>query len=47
MELVVSPLVFKDGSERRVSNPRPPAWEADALPAELLSRDCPKERLAF
>src|SRR5262245_17725782 len=25
-------------SERRVSNPRPSAWEADALPTELLSR---------
>jgi integrase len=25
-------------SARRVSNPRPSAWEADALPAELLAR---------
>ena len=24
-------------SERRDSNPRPSAWKADALPAELLS----------
>ncbi len=28
---------FKDWSARRGSNPRPSAWEADALPTELLA----------
>jgi hypothetical protein len=28
--------VLKSGSGRRDSNPRPSAWEADALPTELL-----------
>ena len=32
-----SPLLFNLLSERRVSNPQPPAWKAGALPIELLS----------
>ena len=33
-------LIYKDlyESDKRDSNPRPSAWEADALPTELLSR---------
>ena len=30
------PLGFHGGSGKRGSNPRPSAWEADALPTELL-----------
>ena len=29
-------LIFKKVSGKRDSNPRPSAWEADALPTELL-----------
>ena len=32
-----SELHRQEMSERRDSNPRPSAWKADALPAELLS----------
>ena len=34
-EILKSPRL-SDGSGRRGSNPRPSAWEADALPTELL-----------
>ena len=36
---LLNPLfpIFNFESERRVSNPQPPAWKAGALPIELLS----------
>ena len=32
-------LLFQVKSDKRDSNPRPSAWEADALPTELLSQN--------
>lgn len=37
IRLLPTTLSFISWSERRVSNPQPPAWKAGALPIELLS----------
>ena len=40
------PLGFHGGSGKRGSNPRPSAWEADALPTELLPQISPQLAVA-
>lgn len=45
LDLVSKTHIFRPQCERGVSNSRPAAWEAAALPAELLSRE-KKDRVA-